>query len=385
MKRVAVLLALAACPKKHDQPKLYLDSGHVAVTADAAPVPDAPPPPAEKPVPTELVVGDTIACALLSDATVRCWNGAEPAVDEHIHGVKQLVASKGFACALLDDASVSCWGDIGFGTAAKTPKPVGVPSVTKVQKIFAVGGAACATIANTGALACWGDVDERGRITETGAHRAATAVAGLDHVTQLSARAALRDDGSLVYYDAGTPKPVAIHDGKQLASLGDTTCVLSATGFVSCTPPDPPCTAPPPPPKKPGKGKRPAKPAPPPPEPKPALEELALGKSAQLAFGMGGLCALGNGQVTCIDPAQRCHDKPEHRSGPQLDQVSGPCAITSRQRGVVCWDKGKPAAIAGIEHAAAIVANAAQACAADKEHHVACWTGSGPARPIAIP
>jgi hypothetical protein len=310
VKRALVALAVVACAKKSDAPKFYLDGGPAPVKADAAPAPaDAPTAPAPKPTQVKVAAGDTIACALMSDEGVQCWQGSTPPVDEKLRGVKDIVASHGFSCALLDDTSVTCWGDIGFGAAAKTPKPAGVPGVTKAVRIFAVAGAGCAAIAD-GAFVCWGDVDERGRVTGTSAHRSPTAVAGVDHVVALAERAALRDDGDLVYWTSGAAKRAQITDGKEVASTGDTACVLRDGGKTWCIAPQPICAKPKPaapPPKKPAKGKPAKKPPPPPPEPQPTLEELPLPKGQHLALDSGELCvAVDAHKLACVDRANAC-------------------------------------------------------------------------------
>jgi hypothetical protein len=314
--KLVMLVALAACSKKTmEMPNLVRDAD-IAKPSDATAAADAPAAAAAKLTADKVVFADGIACALLSDATVRCWHGAEPPVDEKLRGVKDVVASHAFACALLDDSSVTCWGDIGFGTQAKNPKPAGVPGVTKVQKIFAVGGAGCAAISD-GELACWGDVDERGRIGAGGAHRAPTAVAGVDHVAAVAERAMLREDGDLAYWDGTAWKRAGISDGKDVASAGDSACVLRADQNVYCMSPQPicgkpaPAPAPAPKPAKPAKkpakaakGKKPPPPPPPPEPPKSALEKLPLGKVSRLAFAGGELCAEPEaGKLTCVDRA----------------------------------------------------------------------------------
>ena len=175
-----------------------------------------------------------------------------------------------FTCSLLDDGSVTCQGEIGFGAAAKNAQPAAVPGVDKAQRLYAIGGAACA-IAD-GTVACWGDVDERGRITHTGAHRTPTAVFG---ATKELVTGAL-----------------------EVAATGDAACALHEDGTVACASPHPLCPKKPAPrvrkPKaesrKPKAGSK--KPPPPPPEPpKPGFEELHVPKAAHLAFDRG-LCVL---------------------------------------------------------------------------------------------
>ena len=78
--------------------------------------------------PTKIVVGDHTSCAILADATLRCWgknnegqlgigttiDSAKP-VMPNLRGVIDVVLGSAHACALLDDRSVTCWGRINFG------------------------------------------------------------------------------------------------------------------------------------------------------------------------------------------------------------------------------------------------------------------------------
>jgi hypothetical protein len=403
---VLVLAPVLSCKKKSDVPKLFLDGGPAATKADAAATPaDAPPAPT-RPVPDKLAVSEHASCALMSDESVRCWGLGDQnqlgdglkrdspvPIDPKLRGVKDLVASRAFVCALLDDRSVACWGGIGFGAAAQTPKPAGVSGVTKAQRIFAVGGAACAAI-DGGALVCWGDVDERGRITNTGAHRAPTAVAGMDHVAALAERAALREDGDLVYWDGTTPKRALIDDGKEIASAGDTACVLRGNHRAYCMQSDADCNPKSPPPApapakpakgkpKPGKKPPPPKPAPPP-EPKVSLRDLPFNQVTHLAFDYGGTCVIQPDQrVWCVDPASACHMVANMKPVPAIDELSAHCG-RKHDGTVVCWrNPGERAIpISGVAHATDLVARYTQGCALDRDHHVACWKATDPATPV---
>lgn len=379
-----VVLAVVACGKQADAPP-PAPRDAAARPADAKLV-DAPPAPPAKPTPVKVVVGPHAACAVMSDATARCWGGnadgelgdgttsdSATAVTPKLRGVKDLVLGDAHVCALLDDGSVACWGKIGFGKQAKTPAPAGVPGVTKVKAVFAVGGASCAS-AGDGSLACWGDVDPRGRIGAGGAHRAPSAVTGLDDVVALTTGGALRSNGDVVLWSgerAGTTDVV------ELATRDHFTCGRLASGEVSCFGPDQPC--PPPKPKtKPARAKKGKKP---PKEPKPSMQvvRLKLPDANRLAFDAGICVVTTSGKLECADGC-----KTETWPGlAKVDSVAGQCARLT-DGGVRCWPEGKRAAspVAGVAKAAQLSAAGSRGCALLAEHRVACWDGPHPAVPV---
>ena len=131
---------------------------------------------------TGLSVGDSFACAVRSDGSVRCWgdNGwgqlgpgagladsATPVAVPGLKGVKAVAAGLGHACALKEDGTVACWGDnqVGQAGAADTTgvAPVGiVPGLDNVKAISAGGATSCALLED-GHVKCWGD-NVRGRL-----------------------------------------------------------------------------------------------------------------------------------------------------------------------------------------------------------------------------
>jgi hypothetical protein len=224
---------------------------------------------------------------------------------------KSKIDGKGFSCSLFDDGSVTCAGDIGFGAQAKTLQPAAVPGVTKAERLFVIGRAACAAITNE-ELVCWGDIDARGRITHAGNHRLPTPLRGVDHVVALAERAALRDDGDVVYWVDGAPKRAHITDATEIASTADTACALREGGKVSCVSLHPLCPSKPtklaPAVRKPVKSKPGKSPAPTPqPELKSPLEDAHLPKSSHLAFDLGGICAQTAAETfECLDVGDGC-------------------------------------------------------------------------------
>ena len=223
MAKLTVVLAVAFAACKHDvaPPSLLQDGPPAASPSDAAAamVPRDAASVAAAPTAIKVVVGAHAACAVMSDHSVRCWGSNDTGqlgdgtrktsatpVTPAIRGVQDLVLGADHACALLDDASVACWGNIGFGPKpGPTLVPTGVVGVHDMVRVFAIDGADCAT-ARAGALVCWGDVDARGHVTATGAHRTPTPVPGIDHVAVLAKHAAVRDDGGVaVWLDDGAP------------------------------------------------------------------------------------------------------------------------------------------------------------------------------------
>ena len=145
---------------------------------------------------TQVAMGLDFACALLSDATVRCWGdnshgqlGQGPTdvtphlVPTPVQGLPGPVASIGVgdlhSCAIMKkDGAVWCWGSnsdhqLGLGeaigatvdnTAHGVPKPVCATGsglmcdpLIAATKVAGTDTATCATVAGIGPPKCWGD------------------------------------------------------------------------------------------------------------------------------------------------------------------------------------------------------------------------------------
>jgi hypothetical protein len=156
-------------------------------------------------------LGENHTC-LLADAAghVRCWGynsnqvlgvGSTDAVANGIvvdvAGAQALAAGDYHTCALLDDATVKCWGSnsygqVGDGTSGNVvTSAVAVPGLADVTGIFADSGTTCASVAD-GRVLCWGQDDTGGGATpivsptEVAALAGATTVAvGAYHVCGL--------------------------------------------------------------------------------------------------------------------------------------------------------------------------------------------------------
>ena len=125
-------------------------------------------------------------CALLSDATVRCWGvilpeavgeidsegniigRTTPVVVEGFGEVVELEGGYGHLCARLRDSTVRCLGanmngQLGDGTRTHRNMPVSVFGMSAAAEI-SVGGITCARLEN-GTVQCWGMTDNSVRTT----------------------------------------------------------------------------------------------------------------------------------------------------------------------------------------------------------------------------
>jgi hypothetical protein len=404
--RVAIALLLAACTKHGEPPppSPLQDGAAVAVVVDAAVVADAAMVAREVPTAKKIVVGGGATCAVMSDATVRCWgdnangqlgNGtlqtsATP-VTPAIRGVTDLVINDDLVCGLIDDTSVMCWGKLGFGKAVGLSAPVAVPGVHGIVRIFAVAGAACGTDKG-GVLVCWGSVDPRGHVIANGSH-APTPVGGIDHVVALSPHAAVRDNGDVwTWLDGGAPKPTGLAHATELAER-DVPCAL-ADGAVTCFADKPLCGAalsldggnkPVDKPKKPKKAKKQKAKKPEPPVPASVAFTLPAGKVSHLAFATGTCVQTTTKRFDCVAVDRACKVERPWPALVTVEEVSGACARLTNGT-VRCGAPGGPAApmIGGVANAIAIAATATRGCALTKDHAVVCWEGTAAATPIAF-
>jgi hypothetical protein len=151
--------------------------------------------------------GSGHACALLSNATVKCW-GANVSGElgdgtrtrrltavavAGLAGATSVSASPSVAtsCAALADGTVECWGDnrlgqLGDGTTTSRSLPVAVRGLTGAVAVSAGGESTCALRADH-TVACWGD-NSRGQLGNGTRVSSPTPVAvpGLDDITAIS-------------------------------------------------------------------------------------------------------------------------------------------------------------------------------------------------------
>ncbi len=122
----------------------------------------------------DVVAAENHTCALLGDATVKCWgsnalgqlgtgtaipNSTTPVAVAGLSGVDALSAGGFHTCALLGDATVKCWGsnasgELGNGTTTDSNSPVSA-TATGVAGVRCGGAHTCA-LYEDGTLGCWG-------------------------------------------------------------------------------------------------------------------------------------------------------------------------------------------------------------------------------------
>jgi hypothetical protein len=398
VKKYLAVLLVVACGKSSKAPPPAPQDAAKAIDAVAAVTIDAPQAP-KKPVPTKVVVGLHASCAVMSDATLRCWGAnaqgqlGDGTTSDHptpvtpaLKGVLDVALGAAHACALLDDGSVACWGDIGFGKGDHLALPTGVPGINDAKRVFAVGAASCATMSN-GAFVCWGDIDEKGHLRLSGGareHRVPTPGEGLAFVVALTEVGALRENGDVDAWGAsGTPRHGALSGITEIAAAGDGVCGLTKEGDVVCTGGAPHCGATAPKPARPApkaprgktrgkKAKAPAKPA----EPAAAFETLALPKARHLAFDVGLCVVTTTGHLQCLQPSNPCELDSPWPGLAKIDFVDGHCA-RSTDGTVRCWEVDRKSrtvgTINGVTGAVQMASSSSHGCALLGDHHVVCW------------
>ncbi|HEX9696471.1 MAG TPA: hypothetical protein VGB64_09200, partial [Actinomycetota bacterium] len=126
------------------------------------------------PVPQQIVAGDLHTCALLSNATVKCWGRNSegqigdgtttqrltPTSVTGLTGATAITAGDSHTCALLSDTTVKCWGNnvvgqIGDGTTTNRTTPTTVTGLTGATAITAGDFHTCALLSDA-TVKCWG-------------------------------------------------------------------------------------------------------------------------------------------------------------------------------------------------------------------------------------
>ena len=125
----------------------------------------------------ELAAGGDHTCALLEDATIRCWgrndagqlgdgttnDAAAPVSVLDLQGVAQVATGRRHTCALLRIGTIACWGDNGrhqlaSGTTEGSARPKMVVGLVGAREIVAAGDGTCARLEG-GYVRCWGKND----------------------------------------------------------------------------------------------------------------------------------------------------------------------------------------------------------------------------------
>jgi alpha-tubulin suppressor-like RCC1 family protein len=126
---------------------------------------------------TAIYAGGGFSCALLSDATVRCWGTnmhgelgigdssttyrSTPVTPAGLSSVIALAVSSATACALEQAGTLKCWGYNGGGgvvlgsTNFYEYSPLAIPGITGAKAI-AIGGTHGCVLVSDGTPKCWG-------------------------------------------------------------------------------------------------------------------------------------------------------------------------------------------------------------------------------------
>lgn len=124
---------------------------------------------------TQMSGGKSTYCALLADATARCWGGnsygeigngtsgaylATPTSPTGLTSVKQIAAGYAHTCAIRTDGTGRCWGYnaggiLGDGTTNPSLTPVVVSGLSGAV-LARLGGYTSCAILGVGAVNCWG-------------------------------------------------------------------------------------------------------------------------------------------------------------------------------------------------------------------------------------
>lgn len=217
------------------------------------------------------MAGGTHSCLLTSSGGVKCWGGYPGSflaldVCGLESGVTALAAGGQYTCAVVSSGGVKCWGynadgQLGNGTTADSPEPVGVTGLGSGATAIAAGDAHTCAVAD-GGVKCWGGnlsgqlgsgtktnslvpVDVAGLAGGVGAVGAVAAVtAGANHTCALSSSGGVKcwgsngtgqlGDGTTA--DGSVPVDVTgLASGVSAIAAGaNHTCALTSGGSVKC-------------------------------------------------------------------------------------------------------------------------------------------------------
>ena len=166
-----------------------------------------------------VTAGADHSCALMSNHSVECWGrnqhhqlgdgtnaplSATPVAVRNLSNVVALAAGADHTCAVLDDATVKCWGDdAGGGLLVPAGAPSGPRAVADLADVTEVSAGAthdCAVLSD-GTLECWGQ-NAFGQLGDGTTSSSATPVVAskIDNVAEVVAgtnwTCALKHDGT---------------------------------------------------------------------------------------------------------------------------------------------------------------------------------------------
>lgn len=125
----------------------------------------------------DVVAGTSHNCALLSNATVRCWGdnfnrnlgdgttitrSTIPLPVANLSGVRSIATGFRHTCAVLSDDTVRCWGEnsggqLGDGTTTTPLAPVAVVGLRGPVQSIALGGSQSCALLEDETIQCWGE------------------------------------------------------------------------------------------------------------------------------------------------------------------------------------------------------------------------------------
>ncbi|MBY0553600.1 PKD domain-containing protein [bacterium] len=107
-------------------------------------------------------VGNTMACALMLDGVVKCWNGPQPYIIAGLEGdeVDQLAVAEGVACVSSKNVGgVKCWGSF-TPTRVVGSSPVQIPGIDEKILSLSVGFRFMCAVTVNNKLKCWGQQED---------------------------------------------------------------------------------------------------------------------------------------------------------------------------------------------------------------------------------
>lgn len=178
---------------------------------------------------SDLSLGASHSCALLTNGNVKCWgdnrslqlgsySGTQtetPTTIASLSSVTAISAGKNHSCAILGNKTIKCWGEgslgeLGNGSSADSATPLAVSGISTAEELSCGNGFCCARLTNK-SLKCWGrgDLGQLGNgatsnqnapVSVSGISNAATVMAGESHAC------AITDDGAVYCWGQGTAK-----------------------------------------------------------------------------------------------------------------------------------------------------------------------------------
>ncbi len=232
----------------------------LSLTACSDPSPDGPV------HPTQIAAARDVACARMSDGTVRCWGrllsanslferrrlqAHEAVVVPGLASVSHVSVGDGTVCALMLGGAVQCTSQIGFIARARLAADFSaVAGLNDVVQVSAGADHACARRAS-GALHCWGDnsCGQRGdaAITERTPPTQVPSLGAIGQVASGSVRTcAVTSRGSAICWGSnvgscsegrrGRPEALDVAGDVTQISVGAShACALTARNEVFCS------------------------------------------------------------------------------------------------------------------------------------------------------